>query len=664
MSAPLLDVLVKRPGPGLRCGLRRSGPRLPPPGRPRGRAARARRLRRRPWRASARPSTSSRPRRDSPDLVYTFDPLLVTDRGAIPLRPGKPNRAGRAGGPRGLDDGRRDPDGRADRGARDGRGRRHALAAAGPVLHRADAADERRRRAAARRARRRRRPDLRRAVLARSGRADPPHVGHLAGRRRPRRRLPAAAAGRAVGAAPRPRDPARSRCPTRSSRRSAATCWPSGPGVVIVAEGNPADGRGAGGRRLRGPHVPRDRDRHQRLRRADLHDPADPPWLSRARSASDRPRAAGRRPPGARPDPEHHRLGGGRRGVGRRRAARRSGLAVEVVSPDLASVRADPDWPGEEMARTSLPVVIGRAGRPGGRRIILSGHLDVVPPGDPATWTVDPWGGEIRDGALYGRGACDMKGGVAAILAAVRALGAAGDLDRLDGELVVALVPSEEDGGQGTLAAIRAGVTGDLAIIAEPSNLDIVVAHAGAITFRLTVPGRAAHASQRREGVSALDKLLVLGQGARGRRDAPQRRRDRPADDRARAAVPDDHRDRVGRGVGIDRARPGHRRRSLRRAARPVARPTPRRSCVPRSPRPARATTSCATIPATVEITGGRFGSARVAVGPSAAGRPGGRRRSASPAVARPCSASRTAPTCRCSSTSARRRASSSARAT
>jgi acetylornithine deacetylase len=136
--------------------------------------------------------------------------------------------------------------------------------------------------------------------------------------------------------------------------------------------------------------------------------------------------------------------------------------------------------------------------------------MDVVPPGDRATWTGDPWGGEIRDGRLYGRGACDMKGGVVAILAAVRALVAAGAAGNLAGELVVAFVPGEEDGGQGTLAAIRAGATGDLAIITEPSNLDIVVAHAGAITFRLTVPGRAAHASQRREGVSALDNLYVV----------------------------------------------------------------------------------------------------------------------------------------------------------
>jgi acetylornithine deacetylase len=194
-------------------------------------------------------------------------------------------------------------------------------------------------------------------------------------------------------------------------------------------------------------------------------------------------------------------------------AARRlaaAGARVETLWPDPAAVRADPGWPGEETTRSTLPVVLGRLGRTGGRRIVLSGHLDVVPPGDPRTWTTDPWAADIREGAVYGRGACDMKGGVASILAAVRALAADGTADRLAGELVVALVPGEEDGGQGTLAAIRAGATGDLAIVTEPTNLDIVVAHAGALTFRLTVPGRAAHASQRREGVSALDNLYVV----------------------------------------------------------------------------------------------------------------------------------------------------------
>ena len=183
------------------------------------------------------------------------------------------------------------------------------------------------------------------------------------------------------------------------------------------------------------------------------------------------------------------------------------GLAVEVFHPDPAAIREDPDWPGEEVPRTSLPVVIGRIGRAGGPRLVLTGHTDVVPAGDPATWASDPWSGEVRDGWLHGRGACDMKGGIAAILGAVRALGAIGALGRLQGELIVAFVPSEEDGGQGTLAAIRAGATGDLCVIPEPSSLDVVIAHAGAITFRLTVPGRAAHASRRTEGVSALDNL-------------------------------------------------------------------------------------------------------------------------------------------------------------
>ena len=188
-----------------------------------------------------------------------------------------------------------------------------------------------------------------------------------------------------------------------------------------------------------------------------------------------------------------------------------AGLTTERLEPDLVALaRDDPDWPGAEMPRDDLPIVVGRIGRRGGRRVLLVGHVDVVPPGDPGTWTVDPWGAEVRDGRVYGRGACDMKGGVAAILGAVRAVVAARLADELQGEILVASVPSEEDGGQGMLAAIRAGVTGDLAIITEPTGLEIVVAHAGAITFRLTVPGRAAHASVRREGISALDNLGLL----------------------------------------------------------------------------------------------------------------------------------------------------------
>jgi acetylornithine deacetylase len=189
---------------------------------------------------------------------------------------------------------------------------------------------------------------------------------------------------------------------------------------------------------------------------------------------------------------------------------REIGLETSRIETDPVAFATDPDFPGAEMPRTSLPVVVGRIGRPGGRRILLVGHVDVVPPGDLATWTTDPWAGDVRDGRVYGRGACDMKGGVVAILAALRAVVASGAADRFDGEVLAVSVPSEEDGGQGMLAAIRAGVVGDAAIITEPTGLDVVIAHAGALTFRLTVPGRAAHASVRREGVSALDNLYTL----------------------------------------------------------------------------------------------------------------------------------------------------------
>jgi acetylornithine deacetylase len=192
-----------------------------------------------------------------------------------------------------------------------------------------------------------------------------------------------------------------------------------------------------------------------------------------------------------------------------------AGARVERLDLDVATSEADPDFPGLEMPRQTLPLVFGRLGRPGGRRILLAGHLDVVPVGDLAAWTVDPWAGEVRGGRLYGRGACDMKGGVVSILAAVRALVGSGLADRLDGELLVALVPSEEDGGSGMLAAIRSlarqdGSVAEAAVITEPTQMEIVVAHAGALTFHLDVPGRAAHASVRTEGVSALDNLFTL----------------------------------------------------------------------------------------------------------------------------------------------------------
>ena len=287
------------------------------------------------------------------------------------------------------------------------------------------------------------------------------------------------------------------------------------------------------------------------------------------------------------------------------------GLRVEVARSDLERLRDDPAWPGEEMERTTLPIVVGRAGSADGRRLILSGHLDVVPPGDPASWTVDPWGAEIREDRLYGRGACDMKGGVAAILAAVRSLGVDGSLHRLDGELMVVLVPSEEDGGQGTLGAIRSGATADMAIITEPSQLDVVVAHAGAITFRLTVPGRAAHASQRREGISALDKLFELTRALEG----DERRRNEAETDPLMTALGLPYPTIIGIVEGGEWASTvldkvvAYGRYGVKLGQSPAEAEADLRVAIAE----AGATDGfLRDHPATVEITGGRFGSARV----------------------------------------------------
>ena len=193
------------------------------------------------------------------------------------------------------------------------------------------------------------------------------------------------------------------------------------------------------------------------------------------------------------------------------RSLRAAGLDVRAWDADPAALAADPAFPGMEVPRTTLPLVAGtlRGSRPG-RRLLLVAHTDVVPPGDPTTWTTPAFAPEIRAGRVFGRGACDMKGGLVAALAAIRAVSNAIGPSGLAGEVVLVGVPSEEDGGAGTFAAIRAGYVGDAAVIPEPTRLEIVTVAAGAITFRLAVPGRAAHASVRREGVSALDNLELL----------------------------------------------------------------------------------------------------------------------------------------------------------
>jgi acetylornithine deacetylase len=194
---------------------------------------------------------------------------------------------------------------------------------------------------------------------------------------------------------------------------------------------------------------------------------------------------------------------------------RSEGFAVSAWELDLDRLTAAGDFPGMEVERSAgLGVLATRAGGAPerGRSLLVDGHTDVVPPGDLDAWDGDPYA--LRrievDGrpALAGRGTCDMKAGLVAGIMAARAVQAAGLT--LAGDLLVAPVSGEEDGGLGTYALLERGVRADACVVPEPTSLDIVPANGGALTFRLRVPGRATHASRRTEGVSALDKLLPV----------------------------------------------------------------------------------------------------------------------------------------------------------
>jgi acetylornithine deacetylase len=183
------------------------------------------------------------------------------------------------------------------------------------------------------------------------------------------------------------------------------------------------------------------------------------------------------------------------------------GLAVDLWPIDLADLRARPDFPGEEVDRTQAWGLVGTYRPEEQPRLVLQGHVDVVPPGDLSRWTGDPFTPAVRDGRVVGRGACDMKAGVAAILGAVEAVLSGGaDVPPFAAHLVV----GEEDGGLGAFATLARGHTGDACVIPEPTDLRLVTASAGSLTFRIEVPGLATHGSTRYEGHSAIDAYLPI----------------------------------------------------------------------------------------------------------------------------------------------------------
>lgn len=191
---------------------------------------------------------------------------------------------------------------------------------------------------------------------------------------------------------------------------------------------------------------------------------------------------------------------------------RAAGLEVDAWTIDVEALCRRADFPGMEVERAgheALGLVGSWQGKGGtGKRLIFNGHIDVVPEGNHANWRHEPWGGEMDGSFIYGRGACDMKGGLIAAFYAIKALKDAEV--PLPGSLLLQSVIGEEDGGLGTFATLLRGHRGDAAIICEPTRLNLIPAQAGALTFTLRIVGKSAHASTRLEGVSAIEKYLDI----------------------------------------------------------------------------------------------------------------------------------------------------------
>ncbi len=190
-------------------------------------------------------------------------------------------------------------------------------------------------------------------------------------------------------------------------------------------------------------------------------------------------------------------------------AAELTGLGFEVsavpVPPETAA-----SAPGgvAQLSYAGRDDVLGRLRSGAGPVLLINGHVDVVP-ATAAGWSGDPFTPRVRDGWLTGRGAGDMKGGLAMASLAIGALRAAMP-EAITGELAVLSVIEEECTGNGTLAAGRAGVLGDAVVLPEPTGGDLLLGGVGVLWLRITVEGVAAHAESADRAVNPVRYLPLL----------------------------------------------------------------------------------------------------------------------------------------------------------
>lgn len=185
------------------------------------------------------------------------------------------------------------------------------------------------------------------------------------------------------------------------------------------------------------------------------------------------------------------------------------GASIDYWKPSRSDFKGFETFVSEEKDFGHRPNLVGRfKGSRSGSPLAFNGHIDVVPEGDPKLWRHDPYGGDVEGGKMYGRGTCDMKAGLVATIFAVQALQAVGV--QLGHDILIESVIGEESGGVGTLATIHRGYLPAAAVIAEPTNFELLTSQVGCLNFRLKITGKAAHGASRYMGVSAVEKFQPI----------------------------------------------------------------------------------------------------------------------------------------------------------
>jgi len=180
------------------------------------------------------------------------------------------------------------------------------------------------------------------------------------------------------------------------------------------------------------------------------------------------------------------------------------GLIVDKFVPSLEELRNHPAYVPVSQCYENRPNVVSiLKGTGEGRSLLLNGHIDVIPEGSPENWKHGCWSADIENGRIYGRGASDMKSGIASMTMALKAIKACGI--QLKGDVISEYVMDEELSGNGTLACVIKGYKADAGICCETSSMHVQPGSIGRIWFEIKVKGKAAGIQHRYEGINAID---------------------------------------------------------------------------------------------------------------------------------------------------------------